>query len=89
MRMTRGVVAYILVFDCQFQTRAIGELPHTLAIDFLPGRLVGQVGLFPVLFALREFSIAYKDIDRAGVEVDAHAVARFEKGKPTAHCGFG
>ena len=89
MRMTRGIVAHILIFYGQFQTRAVGELSHTLAIDFLPGCLVDQVGLFPVLFALDEFPIADEDIDRAGVEIDAHAVARFEKGKPTAHCGFG
>ena len=89
MRMARGVVAHILVFDGQFHTRAIGELSHILAIDFLPGCLVNQIGLFPVLFALGEFSVADEDIGRVCVEVNAHAVTRLEKGKATAHCGFG
>ena len=77
MRVAGGVVARVLVFDSQFQARAIRELPHVLTVEFLPGRLVGQVGLFPILFAPREFFFADEHVDRACVEVESARGRRF------------
>ena len=58
MRVPGGVVADVLVFDGQLKARAVRELTRGLAVEFLPGRLVGQVGSFPISFAAGEFSVA-------------------------------
>ena len=78
-----------MVVDGQFKARAVRELAHVLAVEFLPGRLVGQVGLFPISFAAGEFFVADEHIGRAGVEVDPHAVPGFEKREAPSDSGFG
>ncbi len=86
--MARGIVAHVLVFEGEFEAGTVGELAYVFSVDFLPGGLVGEFGLFPVFAAQGEFTIAYEHVGGAGVEVNAHLIAGFEKGEATAYCGF-
>src|SRR3977135_525192 len=82
-----------LIFDRRLEHHALGELVDHAALDLLPGRLARRIFEAALLLQRRaargELGVRNQDIGRALVEVDAHAVAGLEQGKPTARCRLG
>src|SRR5262245_52428525 len=79
-----------LILDGRLQHHAVGKVVDELALDLLPGRLMGgilitamalQIGPAAIVFLLRD-----QDIGAALVEIDAHPVAGLEDRQPTAGC---
>src|SRR5262249_14367402 len=78
----------VLILDCGFEHHAFGELLDHRALDFLPRRLARRIFVAALLLqrgaALRQPCFRDQDISLALVEIDPHAVARFEQREPAA-----
>lgn len=77
-----------LVFYSRLEHHAVRELIDHATLDFLPRRLAWRIAVAASFFqrcaALRNLGIGDHDIGGALVEIDAHAVAGLEQGKPAA-----
>src|SRR5260370_22431927 len=82
-----------MIFHGRLETHAGGELIDHAALYLLPRRLARRIFVATLLLQrgapLRELGVRNQHVGATLVEVDAHAVAGLEQGKPATHRRLG
>ena len=80
----------LLVFDRGLQDHALGELLDHAALDLLPGRLAGRIGVAAAGGEIGSTPLqllrGHQDIGGALIEVDPDAVARLQEREAAPRC---
>src|SRR5512144_2006145 len=73
---------------CWLQAGTRGKLAHELAVDLLPGCLVGELGQRRRRLAPRELFLRDQHVHLPFVEIDAHPIPGPKVRQAAADCGL-